>query len=146
MRGNRRRDTRPELALRECLWARGLRYRVDARPVPQLRRRADIVFVGPRVAVFVDGCYWHGCPEHHRPARKNAKFWESKIAGNRARDAETDDRLSEAGWAVIRIWEHEDPAVAATRVEDAVLQRRSRPSCASGSGAHSTVSAPPHSS
>ncbi len=132
MRGNRSRNTEPELALRKHLWARGLRYRVDARPLPQLRRRADVVFVGPRVAVFVDGCYWHGCPDHHRPSRKNAEFWEAKIAGNRERDAETDARLVEAGWTVLRIWEHEDPAAAAIRVEDAVLQHRQNPSAEPG--------------
>ncbi|MFD5180093.1 very short patch repair endonuclease [Nocardia sp. NPDC058379] len=128
MRGNKSRNTKPELTLRKYLWARGLRYRVDARPLPQLRRRADVVFVGARVAVFVDGCFWHGCPDHHRPSRKNAEFWEGKIADNRERDADTDVRLVEAGWTVLRIWEHEDPAAAAIRVEDAVLQHRHNPS------------------
>jgi DNA mismatch endonuclease (patch repair protein) len=82
------------------------------------------VFLGARVAVFCDGCYWHGCPEHYRPASKNAEFWNSKIAGNRARDSETDHFLTEAGWLVIRVWEHEDPEVAATNIAEIVVSRR----------------------
>lgn len=124
MRGNRSRDTRPELALRAAIRAHGLGYRVDARPLPESRRRADIVFVGPKVAVFCDGCYWHGCPEHFRPARRNSEFWEEKIAGNRARDLETDRLLTDAGWDVIRIWEHEDPELAARRIAEVVSTRR----------------------
>lgn len=125
MRGNRARDTRPELALRAALRAHGLGYRVDTRPVPDIRRRADVVFVRPRVAVFCDGCYWHGCPDHYRPSRKNEEFWTAKIAGNQDRDRETDRLLSEAGWHVIRVWEHEDPNVAAGRIAQVVKKRRS---------------------
>ncbi|MTE16264.1 very short patch repair endonuclease [Nocardia aurantiaca] len=124
MRANRRRDTGPELALRSALRARGLGYRVDAQPLPGLRRRADIVFIGAKVAVFCDGCYWHGCPEHYRPARTNSDFWRSKITGNRSRDRDTDDKLSDAGWIVIRVWEHEDPKAAADRIADVVIRRR----------------------
>ncbi|WP_211300587.1 very short patch repair endonuclease [Nocardia fluminea] len=124
MRANRRRDTGPELALRSSLRALGLGYRVDARPLPELGRRADIVFIGARVAVFCDGCYWHGCPEHYRPARANSAFWSSKIDGNRARDRDTDDRLTDAGWIAIRVWEHEDPHDAADRIADVVVARR----------------------
>ncbi|MGW4644964.1 very short patch repair endonuclease [Kitasatospora sp. NPDC004289] len=120
MRGNRNKDTKPELRLRSLLHKRGLRYRVAARPLPDLRRTADLVFSRARVAVFVDGCYWHGCPEHLRASTKNVEFWRAKIDGNRARDAETDRRLQEAGWTVIRVWEHEDPAMAAARVTDVV--------------------------
>ncbi|WP_308208969.1 very short patch repair endonuclease [Actinokineospora globicatena] len=124
MRANRGRDTGPELALRSAIHARGLRYRVNFRPLPEVRRTADIVFTAQRIAVFLDGCYWHGCPDHHRPASKNSEFWSTKIAGNRARDADTDERLTSQGWTVIRVWEHEDSALAADRVEAAVRDRR----------------------
>jgi len=120
MRGNKGRDTRPEMALRSAVHALGLRYRVGVRPLPGLRRTADLVFPRARVAVFLDGCFWHGCPEHCRPASRNAAFWEAKIAGNAARDADTDARLREAGWHVVRVWEHEPPAEAARRVRAAV--------------------------
>ncbi|MFE1166182.1 very short patch repair endonuclease [Nocardiopsis sp. NPDC058789] len=123
MRGNRGRDTKPELLLRSALHRRGMRYRVSARPVPGLRRTADLVFVRARVAVFVDGCYWHGCPEHLRPARANGAFWRDKIATNRARDAETNRILSEEGWDVLRFWEHEAPDTAADRVVDLVREK-----------------------
>ncbi|MFF2566728.1 very short patch repair endonuclease [Streptomyces sp. NPDC058084] len=120
MRANRGKDTKPELRLRSLIHAAGLRYRVSTRPLPELRRTADLVFTKVRVAVFVDGCFWHGCPEHFRPARKNAEFWTAKIAANQARDEETDRLLSEAGWRVVRVWEHEDPAEAARRVVEIV--------------------------
>lgn len=128
MRGNRRRDTQPELALRSQLRALRLGYRVDARPLPDLRRTADVVFFGPKVAVFCDGCYWHGCPEHYRPARSNSEFWATKIATNRARDRDTDTRLKDAGWTIIRVWEHEDPRLAANRIAEAVTEIRRRSS------------------
>lgn len=120
MRGNRGRDTKPELALRSAVHALGMRYRVGLRPVPQIRRTADIVFTKAKVAVFLDGCFWHGCPEHHRPAQKHPDFWITKIEGNKTRDADTDSRLREAGWHVIRIWEHEDPIAAARVIKNAV--------------------------
>ncbi|MFI6334807.1 very short patch repair endonuclease [Streptomyces sp. NPDC050535] len=120
MKGNRGKDTKPELRLRSLLYAEGLRYRVSVRPLPELRRTADLVFIKSRIAVFVDGCYWHGCPEHYRPASRNADFWTEKINGNRERDIETNHLLSQAGWTVIRIWEHEDPAEASQRVIQAV--------------------------
>ncbi|MFL3865302.1 very short patch repair endonuclease [Streptomyces griseobrunneus] len=122
MRGNRNKDTRPELRLRSLLHKHGLRYRVAARPLPELRRTADVLFSKPKVAVFVDGCYWHGCPEHLRESHKNAEFWRTKIEGNRARDAETDRLLGEAGWTVVRVWEHEDPVDACARIEGIVRQ------------------------
>ncbi|WP_052021610.1 very short patch repair endonuclease [Actinokineospora spheciospongiae] len=124
MRANKRKDTRIELRLRTALHSRGLRYRVDAQPVKGIRRRADVVFTAARVAVFVDGCFWHGCPEHYRPASKNAVFWSAKIEGNQARDAETDRLLDEAGWRVIRVWEHEPVDDCARRIEDTVRARR----------------------
>ncbi|WP_424212002.1 very short patch repair endonuclease [Streptomyces sp. BI20] len=116
MRGNRGRDTGPERLIRSLLFREGLRYRVSARPVPGLRRTADIVFTRARVAVFVDGCFWHGCPEHFRPATKNVDFWTTKIDTNKARDRETGRVLVEEGWKVVRIWEHESPEAAAARV------------------------------
>jgi DNA mismatch endonuclease, patch repair protein len=120
MRGNRSKDTKPEIQLRKLLHSRGFRYRVSAKPLPEIRRTADIVFPGARVAVFVDGCYWHGCPEHHRPATVNADFWRKKIGDNRKRDDETTRSLEEAGWRVIRAWEHEDPEEVARRVASLV--------------------------
>jgi DNA mismatch endonuclease, patch repair protein len=107
------RDTVPELALRRALHRLGLRYRVDFRPIDDLRRRADIVFTRARVAVFVDGCFWHGCPDHCRPSGRNVDWWRQKIETTRRRDANTDAALRAAGWHVIRIWSH-------TAVEDAV--------------------------
>lgn len=126
MQMQRTRDTAPELALRRLLHARGLRYRVDREPLPGLRRRADIVFGPARVAVYVDGCFWHGCPEHGNPRpASNGWYWPTKIATNKARDTDTDQRLTAAGWAVIRCWEHDDPAEVAARVE-AVVRNRGR--------------------
>ena len=124
MQANRGRDTGPELALRSLLYAAGLRYRVNARPVPEIRRRADVVFPKDRVAVFVDGCFWHGCPEHSRPAKTNAATWSAKIEGNRARDAETNALLRSAGWTVLRVWEHDDASEAARMVAHVVAEAR----------------------
>lgn len=124
MRGNRSRDTRPELALRSAVHALGLRYRVNARPIAEIRRTADLVFPGPKVAVFLDGCFWHGCADHHRPSTRNSDFWSEKIKANRERDAETDKLLTAAGWTVIRVWEHEQPQEAARRIAEVVLARR----------------------
>lgn len=122
MLANGRRDTKPEMAVRRAVHSRGLRYVVDARPLPWLNRRADLVFTRARVAVFVDGCYWHGCPEHGTKARANADYWAPKIAGNIARDRDTDRRLAAAGWAVVRAWEHEDPDDVALAVVTAVRE------------------------
>lgn len=120
MRANRSRDTRPELALRRLLHARGLRYRVNAVIERDVRSRADVLFRRARVAVFVDGCFWHGCPEHATTPRTNAEFWKAKFARNVARDRRLDTLLAERGWTVLRVWEHEAPAEAADRVEAAV--------------------------
>lgn len=109
-----RRDTAPEMALRRELHRLGLRYFVHRQPVPGLHRQADIVFPRARMAVFVDGCFWHGCPEHgRREHRTNGWYWPEKIERNRWRDRDTDGRLEEAGWTVVRVWEHEDPSGAA---------------------------------
>lgn len=118
MRANRRRDTGPELAVRRILHAQGLRYRIDTRPVPNLNRRADIVFRAARVAVFIDGCFWHGCPAHYTPPKTNRDFWAGKVAANRERDCETDELLAEAGWTVIRLWEHVPAVQAAAQIRD----------------------------
>ena len=108
MQANRHRDTGPELAVRRLLHARGLRYRVAIAPLQGFRRRADIVFTRQRIAVFIDGCFWHGCPVHGRTSfNRNVDYWPDKIAGNKARDIETTLRLTEAGWHVLRFWEHE---------------------------------------
>jgi len=116
----KRRDTKPEVALRKELHRAGLRYFVDRAPLKGMRRRADVVFPRRRVAVYVDGCFWHSCPVHATHPRNNAQWWADKLAANVARDRDTDRRLHEAGWTVVRIWEHEDPAVAAERVTEAV--------------------------
>ncbi len=120
MQRQARRDTKPELALRRELWRRGLRYRVDVAPISGLRRRADMVFTRARVAVYVDGCYWHSCPEHATVPKANREWWTAKLEANVARDRDTDVRLQSAGWQVVRVWEHEGIAAAADRVEPTV--------------------------
>jgi DNA mismatch endonuclease (patch repair protein) len=125
MSGQRRRDTAPEMAIRRLLHSRGLRYRVNFAPVVGLRRRADVVFTRAKVAVFVDGCFWHGCPTHGTKPKSNAEWWVAKLERNVVRDRDTDDRLSTDGWCVIRVWEHED-AVEAARTISAVVRRRTR--------------------
>lgn len=134
MRANRSRDTKPELALRRAVHARGLRYRVAARPMPELRRTADLVFTRQKVAVFMDGCFWHGCEEHHTRPAANGSYWAEKVRRNRERDQDTTSRLTEAGWVVLRFWEHEDPAAAALAVETAVRARRAERLAPSGGG------------
>jgi DNA mismatch endonuclease, patch repair protein len=124
MQMQRTRDTAPEIAVRKALHAMGLRYRVDRSPLPGLRRRADIVFGPARVAVYIDGCFWHGCPDHSNPRpASNGWYWPAKIAGNRARDEDTDRRLTDAGWAVVRVWEHEPAADVAALVAETVRAR-----------------------
>lgn len=116
MRSNRRKDTGPELAVRRILFADGLRYRVDFAPWSNKRRRADIVFIGPRLAVFIDGCFWHGCPEHGTVPAAHADYWVPKLERNKERDEETDRMAAEEGWRVLRIWEHVQPEEAAARI------------------------------
>jgi DNA mismatch endonuclease, patch repair protein len=118
-----RRDTAPELALRSELHRRGLRFRVDRVPMRGMRSRADLVFGPARVAVYVDGCFWHSCPEHGTMPKANAEFWGRKLARNRERDAATNQLLGELGWAVLRFWEHEDHVAAADSVEHVVRSR-----------------------
>lgn len=110
------RDTAPELSLRRNLWALGLRYRLQYRIG---RTRPDMVFFGAKLAVFVDGCFWHGCPQHSTMPKNNRDFWEQKLQRNRERDEENTTRLAEEGWRVVRLWEHEieaSPADCAQRI------------------------------
>ena len=112
----RKRDNGPEMAVRRLLHASGLRYRV-AWPVPGQRRRTiDIAFTKVRLAVFIDGCFWHGCPLHGTSPKANAAWWAEKIATNRARDADVTGQLQDLGWAVLRFWEHEDPEEVVSRI------------------------------
>ncbi len=120
-----RKDTAPELALRRELHRRGLRYFVHRRPLPELRRTADIVFPRAKVAVFVDGCFWHGCPEHGRRVhRTNGWYWPGKVETNRQRDADSNIQLNNNGWKSIRVWEHEPVEEAAELIQAEVLRRR----------------------
>lgn len=120
MQRQARRDTAPELAIRREVWRRGLRYQVDVAPVRGLRRRADLAFTRARVAVYVDGCFWHRCPIHATTPKANSEWWTAKLDANVRRDVDTDRRLAEAGWSVIRVWEHEDVVTAADLIEAAV--------------------------
>ena len=121
-----RRDTKPELALRRAVWKIGLRYRVDIAPISS-RRRADLVFTRAKVAVFVDGCFWHSCPTHATTPKANRDWWVDKLETNVRRDRDTDNRLAAAGWTVIRVWEHEAVDAAAERI---ALVVRARPTSA----------------
>src|SRR4051794_12837146 len=115
MRRNRRRDTRPELAVRSLLHRVGLRFRVDHRVVvPGVTVRPDIAFPGRKIAVFIDGCFWHRCPEHGTAPSHNASYWAAKLDRNVARDRRVDAALTAAGWIVLRAWEHDAPAEVAT--------------------------------
>lgn len=117
MRANRGRDTGPELALRSALHARGLRFRVN-QPLPfNRRRRSDLTFTKVALYVFVDGCFWHGCPEHFIMPKTRRDFWLDKIRDNQARDVETSARLEALGGTVVRVWEHEGLEAAADTIE-----------------------------
>lgn len=124
MQQQRRRNTRPEMALRRALHAAGLRYRVELPVIPGLRRRADVVFGPARVAVFLDGCFWHVYPQHATSPKANADWWREKLDRNRERDRDTDRLLLAQGWLPVRVWEHEDMAQAAVRVAEVVHRRR----------------------
>ncbi|WP_033355409.1 very short patch repair endonuclease [Kitasatospora aureofaciens] len=118
------RDTAQEVAVRRLLFGWGLRFRKHA-PVPGMPRRSvDILFPGPRIAVFLDGCFWHGCPQHATSPKANAEWWRSKLDKNVARDLETTAHLAAAGWTVLRFWEHETPDEVALKVRDAVRAGR----------------------
>jgi DNA mismatch endonuclease (patch repair protein) len=126
MRSIKRRDTRPELLLRSALHRRGYRFRVDF-PIPVEKGRfprADIAFTRQRLAVFVDGCFWHGCTEHSKPPAKNSGYWGPKIARNIERDEETNARLETLGWRVIRVWEHVDLDAAVEKISKQLRDHR----------------------
>ncbi|MFB6513593.1 very short patch repair endonuclease [Streptomyces virginiae] len=114
-----RRNTTPELAVRRLLHAAGLRYHLQVKVPGMPRRTIDIAFPGAKVAVFLDGCFWHGCPEHATQPKANAQWWREKLDKNMARDRETSELLAAAGWTVLRFWEHEAPEAVAARVIDA---------------------------
>jgi len=116
MKAVRQRDTKAEMEVRRRLHAMGLRYRVDYPVLESSHRRADVVFPRLRVAIFIDGCFWHGCPIHGSEPKANAEFWRRKIEANVARDRDTDERLRAKGWTVLRFWEHEDPDRVANRI------------------------------
>ena len=120
------RDNERERTLRSELHRRGLRFRLHQRLLTKSRRTVDIVFSRARTAVLLDGCFWHGCPTHGTWPKNNAAWWRNKIEGNIARDRDTDRRLIEAGWHVLRIWEHEEIGIAADRIERLVLVLRQR--------------------
>lgn len=117
MQASRSRDTSIELAVRRIAHARGMRYRVNMRPERDIRRTADMVFSGPRVAVFIDGCFWHGCKAHYTRPTSNAAYWSQKVERNRQRDFETNILLRQHGWTILRFWEHEDPVAVADAIE-----------------------------
>lgn len=123
MQSQRQHDTKPELLIRSELHRRGKRFRVNRPPIPEMRRRADILFPRQRVAVFVDGCFWHGCPQHGTWPKANAAWWKKKIETNIARDRDTDQLLATKGWIAVRIWEHDDIRESAERIIS-VLENR----------------------
>jgi DNA mismatch endonuclease (patch repair protein) len=123
MRSNKRRDTQPELLVRRILHARGLRYRVDLRVVRESRTRADIAFTRQRIAVFIDGCFWHSCPDHLHLPKANADYWVPKLARNVERDRQATVLLRGLGWTVLRFWEHERPEEVAEGIIEAVRER-----------------------
>ena len=126
MQSNRSRDTGPEVALRSALHRRGLRFRKHVRAVPGVACTVDVVFPRERLAVFIDGCYWHSCPEHVSYPITNGDWWRAKLAATSERDERNTQTLKAAGWIVLRIWEHEDTEVAAARVNDALQRIRAK--------------------
>ena len=127
----RQKGTDAELSLRKALYARGLHYRLHVPLLTKPRRVADIIFSSARVAIFVDGCFWHGCPEHATWPKQNAEFWREKIEANQRRDADTNDRLRSLGWTVLRFWSHEPPTEAARTVARAIASADSKHRAAS---------------
>lgn len=111
-----RRDTNPEVAVRKLLHASGYRYRINERVPGMSRRTMDIAFTRAKVAVMIDGCFWHGCPQHATQPKANAEWWREKLARNVERDLETTEHLTVAGWTVLRFWEHESPEDVASRI------------------------------
>jgi len=124
MQSNRPRDTRPEIALRSGLHAAGLRFRKHYRPLQGSRCDVDVAFTRWRVAVLLDGCFWHGCPEHATRPATNEEWWAAKLDGNIARDRRTDQMLRDEGWTVLRFWEHEATEDIVTRVVGMIAEKR----------------------
>ena len=120
MKRTGRRDTSAEMAVRKEAFSRGLRYRVDHKVGKGVRSRPDLAFLGPKVAVYIDGCFWHGCPVHGTWPKKNADFWKAKIEANQDRDRRTVQQLEAAGWTVLRFWECEEPSAVVDTIEGAV--------------------------
>lgn len=125
MKGNRKTDTKPEVALRSALHRSGARFHKDQNVKVDGRRaiRVDIVFSRAKLAVFVDGCFWHRCPDHGTEPRSNTSYWGPKLERNVMRDRDTDERLRKAGWAVLRIWEHERVETGNRQVLDRLEER-----------------------
>jgi DNA mismatch endonuclease (patch repair protein) len=123
MQQQRRRDTKLEVEIRKELHRLGLRFRVDYRPEKSLRCRGDIVFTRRKIIVFVDGCFWHGCPIHATAPLNNAEWWRDKLAGNVQRDIRNTAALTELGWVVVRVWEHENVGAAVSLIKEALVLR-----------------------
>ena len=131
----RQKGTDVEIALRRELFRRGMRYRVDYDVLRKPRRVADVAFPGLKIAVFVDGCFWHGCPEHATWPKMNAAFWKQKIETNRLRDSDTNSRLFSIGWTVLRFWGHQSAIEAAEAIETTVAVEKLK-LCTSPTDAH----------
>jgi len=123
MQSNRPRDTRPEVELRSGLHAAGLRFRKHYRPIKGSRCEVDVAFTRWKVAVLLDGCFWHGCPQHATRPATNEEWWAAKLDGNIARDRQTDLALTAAGWTVLRFWEHEPTAEVVAKVREVITER-----------------------
>ena len=120
----RQKNTGAEIALRQALFGLGMRYRINFIVLKKPRRVADIAFPTKKIAIFVDGCFWHGCPLHASWPKRNSEFWEEKIRTNRHRDSDTNKRLQRKGWTVLRFWEHESPLEAAKVVAHVVTSKQ----------------------
>ena len=125
MKAARQRDTKAEMLIRRVFHAKGSRYRVYFPVLEKPRRRADIAFTRAKLGVFIDGCFWHGCPLHGTWPKHNTAFWRNKIETNQARDRDTNERLQALGWKVLRFWKHEDPNAAAETITRALRSQRS---------------------
>ncbi|WP_131733480.1 very short patch repair endonuclease [Gordonia paraffinivorans] len=119
-------NTAPEIAVRRCLHERGFRYRIDVKLEPDLRTRADLAWKGLKLAVFIDGCFWHGCPQHATRPAANREWWAKKLDTNIARDRRTDDALRSRGWVVRRFWEHQTPEEIADKIVETIDELRAR--------------------
>lgn len=126
LRSQKVRGTKPELDVRRLVHAKGLRYRVDACPETDLRVRADLLFTRAHVAVFIDGCFWHGCPDHFVPPKNNAEWWADKIERNQVRDRNSRTLLANRGWEVLVFWEHDAAGTAAEQIIETVVGRTPR--------------------